>query len=150
MIPRRNLIGLPAAGAMMGLLGSSDVDAAPAAQQQLTDRSLDGNVRAIESVRDEARGLRDEMRNEQSFAEIRRIRDAQKEYLRVNLKWPDFIEVGVDVWLSIHDWHIKWQQPLALGRDAGGRYTLVHLSTVLILRADLQPGFIGLPFDNPR
>ena len=83
------------------------------------------------------------------FTDIKRIRRPEGA-LRINNKLPDFIEVGVDVWFSVHDWHIKWQQPMTLGRDAGGRYTVVLLSTVMILRADMVPGYIGLPFDNPR
>ena len=142
MIPRRQLLGLPAVGGLLGLFGARAAAADPlAAAQQLTDRSMDGIVRAIES-------LRDEMRSERSFTEIRRIRDAQKEHLRVNTKLPDFIEVGMDVWFGIHDWHIKWQQPMSLGRDAGGRYTIVLLQTVVILRTDMMPSYIGVPFDG--
>jgi len=142
MIPRRQLLGVPAVGGMLGLFGPGEAEAAPAqAAQQLTDRSLDGIVRAIDS-------LRNEMRTERGFVEIQPIREAQKSYLRVNGKLPDFIEVGLDVWFAIYDWHIRWQQPLSLGRDAVGRYTLVLLQTLVILRTDMPPTHIGIPYDS--
>jgi len=145
MIPRRHLLGFPALGGMLALLEPREAEAAPLADapQQLTDRSLDGLVRAIDSVRDE-------MRTERTFAELQRVRTAQKDHLRINAKLPDFIELGVDVWFEIYDWHIRWQQPLTLGRDAGGRYTMVLIQTLLILRSDFLASYVGVPFDNPR
>lgn len=142
MIPRRTLLGLPALGGVAGLLASGErTSAAPAdGEPQLTDRSLEGIVRAIE-------GLRSELASEREFTELRKIRDLQKEHLRLNAKLPDFIDVGSNIWFGVHDWHIKWQQPLSIGRDAAGRYTLVVLSTVLVLRTDLQPNDVGVPYD---
>jgi hypothetical protein len=141
MIPRRALLGIPALGGVAGLFAASTVaDAAPADAAELTDRSLDPIVRAIDS-------LRGEVAREREFSEIKRIRDLQKEYLRVNAKLPDFIEVGTTVWFDVHDWHIRWQQPMSLARDAAGRYTIVLLHTVVILRTDLQPTDVGIPYD---
>ena len=48
----------------------------------------------------------------------------------------------------MHDWHIRWQQPLTIGRDTNGRYTLLLMQTVVILRTDAQPTYIGLPYDQ--
>jgi hypothetical protein len=48
----------------------------------------------------------------------------------------------------VHDWHIRYDQPLVLGRTGDGRYTIKLLETTVILRAEAAPGFIGLPFDN--
>jgi hypothetical protein len=144
MIPRRYVLGSGVLGGVVGLLATNDAGAAPgAAQQQLTDRSFDGMVRAIESVRDE-------MRTDRSFQEIQSVRAVQRTYLRDRGKLPDFIEVGQEIWFGIHDWHIRWQQPLALGRDGSGRYTLVLLQTVLILRTDMLPGYVGDPYDKQQ
>jgi hypothetical protein len=127
---------------MLGMLGLSDAEAdpMPAGQQQLADRSVD-IARAIDS-------LRLEMRTERTFVEIQPVRELQKSHLRVNGKLPDYIEVGLDVWFAIYDWHIRWQQPLSVGRDVVGRYTLVLLQTLVVLRTDVLPTHIGIPYDS--
>jgi hypothetical protein len=81
-------------------------------------------------------------------AEIAAVRDAQKTFLRANGKFPDFIDVGLDVWLAAHDWHVRWQQPLSLGRDAQGRYTVTLLGTTLVMRIDATANFVGIPYDG--
>ena len=142
MIARRRLLGSGVLGGVVGLLGDDRADAVPgAAQQQLTERSFDGILRAVDAVRDE-------MRTERTFQEIQPVRALQRTYLRDNGKLPDFVEVGLDVWFAVHDWHIRWQQPMTLGRDGSGRYTLVLLQTAVILRTDLQPGYVGIPYDR--
>ena len=83
-----------------------------------------------------------------SFVEIASIRQKQVEYLRATNKFPDFIDVGLDVWFSVHDWHIKHLQPITLGRDAGGRYTVTLLATTLVLKTDADRNFISIPYDN--
>ena len=70
------------------------------------------------------------------------------EYLKANNKIPDFIDVSVDVWMSVYDWHVRLQQPLTLGRDSTGRYTLMLGFTALVLRPDVAPNFISAPYDK--
>ena len=69
-------------------------------------------------------------------------------FLRGNGKLPDYIEVGTGLWFAAHDWHIRWQQPITMGRDAIGRVTLLLLSTLLMLRHDAQGNFMSLPYDQ--
>jgi hypothetical protein len=64
--------------------------------------------------------LRRDLREQRSFPEITAIRDAQKQILRGNGKFPDFVDVGVDVWFQVHDWHIRWQVPMQQSRDPQG------------------------------
>ncbi len=119
------------------------VPTAAAAEQQLSDRAVTEIVQAIHA-------LRTELQTQRSFPEIQQVREAQKIFLRGNAKFPDYLDVGVDVWLSIYDWHIRWQQPLSVGRDPAGRYTLPLMGTQLIMRLDTLPNYIGLPYDNTR
>jgi hypothetical protein len=112
-----------------------------AAGQGLSERSARELVDAL-------RAIRSELNDQREFSEIRRVREAQKQFLRSNAKFPDFIEVGIDVWLAAYDWHIKWQQPAAVGRDAANRYTLTMLGTTLIMRTDAEAGYVGLPYDT--
>lgn len=144
MIPRRNLVTGGLVGGVLGALGGADdADAAPAAVAgaDVTDEMVARIVAAIAGLRTEVQALK-------GFPEIAPVRDAQLTHLRANGKFPDYLELGTTLWYSVHDWHIRWQQPLTLGRDNLGRYTLLFSQTVLIMRADAIPTFMGVPYDN--
>lgn len=129
-------------GSIVGALGGVGVVGAGSAQA-----SAQGNERAIERVGDAIQALRTEWRDERQFPELAPIRAAQKSHLRSNGKFPDFLDVGVDVWFQVHDWHVRWQHPMAQGRDAQGRLTLQLQGTQIILRPDALANFVGLPYD---
>ena len=138
MIPRRDLL---AAGVLGGLLGGGTTAGAQQQQQHSYEEELRAVAEAIERVRSELGAQR-------AFGEIEGIREAQKGFLRANSKLPDFIDVGIDVWFDAYDWLVRWQQPLVIGRDSVGRYTLVLLQTTVILRPELASRAIGLPYDS--
>jgi hypothetical protein len=135
MIPRRELLG---SGLMGGVLGAF---AEPEAQRAGDNLDVTQIVRALND-------LRSEVRNQRLFSEIAAVREAQIMFLRSNGKLPDFIDVGSDIWFAVHDWHIRWQQPLNITRDATGRLILLLLSTQLILRPETQPNYVSLAYDN--
>jgi hypothetical protein len=60
---------------------------------------------------------------------------------------PDFLEVGANPWFALYDWHVRWQQELTVQRDGQGRYTILFMGTTVILRADSQDAFVGMPYD---
>jgi len=78
---------------------------------------------------------------------VARIRQQQHTWMRSTQKYPDFIEIGLDVWDNIYDWHVVHQQPLNLTRTSDGRYTMVFMYTTLLLRPDQAPDFVGFAFD---
>ena len=143
MIPRRNLVTGGLVGGVLGALGGGDdAAAAPAAPGgDVNDEMVSKIVAAIGGLRTELQGLR-------GFPEIAPVRDAQVTHLKANGKLPDYIEVGTSVWYAVHDWHIRWQQPLNIGRDNVGRYTLLFGQTYLIMRVDAAANFMGVPYDN--
>ena len=145
MIRRRNLLTGGVVGSLLGVIsGVADAEplAQPAAAQQ---RAVDHGDELIAGAIAE---LQNELRNQRAFSEIAPVRDAQKQFLRANGKFPDYIEVGSDLWFAIHDWHIRWQQPMTLGRDALGRYTIALNQTAVIMRPESAPTFMSLPYDN--
>jgi hypothetical protein len=140
MIPRRNLMTGGPVGGVLGVLGgSADADAAPAAGADVTEDMVSKVVAAIT-------GLRTEIQAWKTFSEIAPIREAQLTNLRTNGKFPDYMEIGASQWFAVHDWHIRWQQPLNIGRDNPGRYTLLFGQTYLILRVDAAPNFLGVSY----
>ena len=136
---RREVLG---GGVLAGVLGALGAEgSAQAAQRRPDAADVDQIVDAINRLRETVAGLR-------TFPEINPIRDAQRTFLRANLKMPDFIEVGSGPWFSLYDWHVRWQQQLNLGRDAQGRYTILFMGTTVILRADSPDSFMSLPYDT--
>jgi hypothetical protein len=147
MIPRRQMLTAGLLGGAIGALADA-VDGAPAEPAALQSGSGSGSERATRDIAETLRRIRDDLQAVQNFPDIRAIRDAQRTYLRANGRFPDHLEVGIDVWFAAHDWHVKWQQPLTLGRDPANRYTIAVLATTVIMRTDMTPDFVGLPYDN--
>ena len=79
--------------------------------------------------------------------ELARIREQQRIFLRASQKFPDFIEIGVRVWESVYDWHVRHQQPLAISLNAEGRYTMAVALTTLVLRPEFMDSYVGNGFD---
>jgi hypothetical protein len=139
MLARRRMLGTTLFG---GLLGAT-IPAAAEAGGQTSDRQVTEVVDALREIR---KAL--ESQPQASFAEIAGVRQKQVDYLKATNKFPDFIDVGLDVWFAVHDWHIKHLQQMVLGRDSSGRYTITLLSTQLVMRPDLVPTFISAAYDN--
>jgi len=140
MIDRRQVLTM---GGLLGALapGGSPEEGVGGGVAQLSDRSAQDVISAIKAIGDRISA-------QQSFAEIVPIRKSQESFLRANGKFPDYMDVALDIWTNVYDWHVRLQQPLVLGRDATGRYTMMLGFTALVLRHDAAPNFIGIPYDN--
>ena len=138
MIDRRQLFTV---SGLLGALGPARGDDAAYGLGQLSPQAAQDLVNALKEIRTTiAAG--------ESFAEILPLRSRQVDFVKAQGRFPDFIDVSADVWFAVHDWHVRFQQPLVLGRDATGRYTLMLGFTALVLRPDVVAGFISTPYDN--
>jgi hypothetical protein len=140
MIDRRQLL---TASGLLGALAPAEktADAAIGAGQQLSPQAAQDIVNGLKDIRTAiAVGP--------SFTEIMPVRVRQMDYVKANGKFPDFIDVGIDVWYAVHDWHIRLQQQLVFGRDGVGRYTMMLGFTALVLRPDSAATYISTPYDN--
>ena len=70
------------------------------------------------------------------------LRRQQRAFLKSHQKYPDFVEVGVDVWRSVQ-WHVKNQQPLVARMMADGRHAITFMFTTVIMRADQPDTYVG-------
>jgi hypothetical protein len=113
-----------------------------------SDQSGQTSDRLMMEVVDALKEIKKSLDIPHTFTEIAGIRQKQLDYLKATNKFPDFIDVGLDVWFAVHDWHIKHLQQMVLGRDGSGRYTITLMSTQLVMRPDLVPTFISAPYDN--
>jgi len=138
---RRELLGGAVLGGLSNALSGTTVAAEPAAGAAMQSRDdMAPVVRAIDA-------LRQELARQRLFTEIANIRDIQIRYLIANGKFPDFLEVGTDVWFQVHDWHVRWNQPLSVGRDLQNRPTIIFMATTIVMRPE-QKDFVGIPYDN--
>jgi hypothetical protein len=78
---------------------------------------------------------------------VARVRKQQHIWIASTRKYPDFIEVGLDVWDNVYDWHVTYQQTVNMARLSDGRYTMTFMFTTLLLRPDQSPDFVSYPFD---
>jgi hypothetical protein len=144
MIDRRQLL------TMGGILGALAPAREPGAGGESTAFGA-GQSLSPQATQDIVNGLKDiksAIAAGPSFTEIMAVRTKQMEFVKAQGKFPDFIDVGIDVWYAVHDWHIRLQQQLIFGRDAVGRYTLMLGFTALVLRPDSIPSYISTPYDS--
>jgi cystathionine beta-lyase family protein involved in aluminum resistance len=139
MVQRRELVG---GGLVAGLatLVASGAEAAPALDDEQTARALNELRETFE--RQSAQVYSGKWRG------ISRVRHEQRTWLKATRKYPDFLEVGLDVWDNVYDWHVAYQQPLNVRQLADGRYAMAVMFTTLLLRPDQSPDFVGYPFDT--
>lgn len=137
MIPRRSLLAF---GGLLGVAPSENGGATGEAQD-VSQRDVQDVVKSLDSIRGE-------LARAQTFGELAQLREQQRQYLRTHARFPDFIEVGVDVWFTVYDWHVKRLQPMTIGRDKDGRYTIMLMFTTLIMRPDLMLNYVGPPYDK--
>jgi hypothetical protein len=146
MVHRRSVITGTMLGGALSALTTPAEAVGNEAGGQASDRLA--SDRLVEDIAKAVRDVRNEIAHQNTFWEIAAVRDQQRTFLRANGKFPDFIEVGSDVWQQVYDWHVRFQQPIALGRTAEGRYTILLLATNVVMRPDMAAGFVGLPYDN--
>ena len=138
MVPRRDLVGGgmiagPAALVSPGAAAAAEGDAQSAA--------------AINQLRETFERQLDDVYTSR-WSGVSRVRQQQRTWMSATHKYPDFIEIGLDVWDDVYDWHVVFQQPLNVTRLGDGRYAMTFMFTTLLLRPEQAPNFVGHPFDG--
>jgi hypothetical protein len=139
MVERRDVIGGGLAAGLVAAFGG------PAGAQARRDPTEDV---AELKVADAIDKLRQSIEHQHESAEVSQIRSQQRTFLKANQKFPDFIDVGIDVWERIEDWHVKTRQPLTIVRTNDGRYAMTFLTTTLILQPQQVGAYISWGYDN--
>jgi len=138
---RRAVVGGSLLASLSTLLSPANADAASAAAADLegVSDSIDQLRRTVE------RQFANVYTNR--WEGVARIRQQQHTWMRSSQRYPDFIEIGLDVWDNLYDWHVVHQQPINMTRTSDGRYAMVFMFTTLLLRPDQAPDFVGFAFD---
>jgi hypothetical protein len=136
MVQRRTLVG----GGVVAGLTALMAPEAEAAQQRDNSEVVS---RAVQELRDTL-----ESHFSGPWLPIARVRQQQRIWLQANHRYPEFIEIGVEIWESLYDWHVRFQQPVNMARTTDGRYVMSYMFTTFILRPDAMANYIGSPFDS--
>ncbi len=139
---RRHLVG---GGLIAGLASLVATDSSDAASQ----RGNDGDQLVASTINDLRRTFERQFDATQTLPwhGVTQIREQQRIFIKASQKYPDFMEVGIQVWESVYDWHVRHLQPVTMTRTTDGRYTMMFMFTTLLLRPDLDSSFIGVGFD---
>jgi hypothetical protein len=127
-----------------GLFGLTALLGAGGGAAQATPRA--DNQEVVRAI-DELRGVL-ESRLAPPFIELTEIRQQQRMFLKASQKFPEFIEIGINIWDRLYDWHVRHQQPLNIGRRDDGRYAMTFMFTTLVLRPEQSENYVGFAYDE--
>lgn len=141
MISRREMV---TAGVLGTLAGTPEE--AVAAQDE-------GTARAVGQVTETLRNINTTLDYglvgpNVAFGFMSDIRSRYTTHVRSAGKFPDFLEIGVDVFYQVYDWHVRHNQQIQITRVAEQRFAIQWMFTQLILRWEQDPKYIGVPFDR--
>jgi len=142
MVERRQLVGGGIVASLTALMGESSASAAAAVSED--SLQISGS---IDQLRKTLEGQFDQTYTS-LWRGVARVRQQQRTWMKSTMKFPDFIEIGIDVWDNLYDWHAAHQQPVSMGRAADGHYTMTFMFTTLVLRPEQTPDYVGFPFDS--
>ena len=148
MIGRRTVLSGTALGSALAALTTQP---APGARGegavQTNSERVDVNI-DTSAITSSINALRTEVTRQDTFWEIEPVREPMKAFLRQTGKYPDYIEVGTDIWHQVYDWHVRYQQPLTVTRGPEARYAILLYSTQVIMRTELAASYVGQGYDN--
>lgn len=132
-VTRRHLV-LGAMAAAGATAAEAEAEAARLAVSQTNDAGATLSV---------LRDMADQLRVEGDPPALSQIRTSQRSFLRANQRYPEYIEVGVEVWEQMYDWHVHTGQALQIGVLGDGRYGMATLQSTLVLHIGASPPYVG-------
>jgi len=136
MLSRRELI---AGGAAI-----TQSRAAEAVAGQRDSGGNDATATELRSIRDVLAALQ----NKAATPTVNQIRDRQRNFLRLNQRFPECVDVGIRVWERMQDWHIENGRVLTIQRAGDGRWQMDFILSVLVLKHELPENEVGQPYDR--
>ena len=139
MVERRDVIG---GGLVAGLAAAFGAPAGGQTKRDAADDAAD--TKTAEAVD----RLRQSLEHEHESGDVTQIRAQQRTFLRANQKFPDYMDVGIDVWERMYDWHVRTRQTLNIVRTPDNRYGMVFGATTLLLVPQQTGNYISWGYDN--
>jgi hypothetical protein len=138
MISRREVV-------TAGVLGTLAGSTAEAAQDDA------GIIRALNNIQQELQrmsGVVDASSRVTTGNYLGEIRSRFTIHLRSAGKFPDFMEIGIDPFYEVYDWHVRHQQQIQITRISEQRFSVQWMFTQLIVRFEQDPKYLGVPYDR--
>ena len=131
-----------------GMLGSLATASPAMAEIQQDVQALKEGFKSIEDAlkslsRSTDQGLRG---NSMDFGHLSTVKDKISRFARLSGKFPDFCDIGLDVFYDVYDWHVRQQQQINVVRLADQRVAIQFMFTQLILRWENEPNYVGTPY----
>ena|ERR1041385_5902575 len=139
MLERRDLLGGSLAAGLAAAFGGS-----PPEQARPDPTDTAAELKIAEAIDK----LRVSIERHDEVPDVSLIRAQQRTFLKANQKFPEFIDVGIDVWERMHDWHVRNRQPLTLIRTNDGRYGMAFGVTTLLLMPEQVGAYISWGYDS--
>lgn len=148
MLTRRDAV---AATVFAGIgAATARADAAPPPETSASAVQDDAALKGVlQEIRDELRAWKREALSCRMpmCGGLSAIRSNQRQFLKSNQKYPDYMEVGINVWDEIIDWHVRTLRQVETSQRPDGRYTIPFLHTTIVLRIDYGDDQVGLGYD---
>ena len=132
MLSRRELI---AGGAGIHLARGD----AAAAQNEAEIRALRADIQGIRSIL---------TANPVTTNTVITLRERQRQFYRLNQRFPECIDIGINIWEQMQDWHIRNLRPLNINRGGDGNWQMDFILTVLVLKHNLGDNEISQAYDR--
>ena len=142
MISRREVV-------TAGVLGTlATANSAEAGQSAAEIQAMKEGLRAVE---DKLEGMRSALSeglrgNSMNYGGVGAVKDKVHRFARLSGKFPDFCEIGLDIFYDVYDWHVRQQQEIRITRIADNRIAILFMFTQLILRWENEPNYVGTPY----
>jgi hypothetical protein len=143
MISRREMVTAGVLGTLTGTPGEA----------MAAERQDEGTARAVSQATAALRDIETTLENgligpNTAYGFLYDIRSRYTTHIRSAGKFPDFLEIGIDVFYQVYDWHVRHNQQIQITRVAEQRFAIQWMFTQLILRWEQDPKYIGVPFDR--
>ena len=141
MISRREVV----TAGMLGTLATASP--AIAEIQQDVQALKDGFTKVEDAMRSLQRATDEGLRgNSMNYGGVGSVSDKIKRFARLSGKFPDFCDIGLDIFYDVYDWHVRQQQQINIVRLSDQRIAIQFMFTQLILRWENEPNYVGTPY----
>jgi len=142
MISRREVV-------TAGVLGTlATANPSETAQSSSDVQALKEGFKSLEDkVGDLKTSLEQGLRgNSMNYGHVGAVKDKISRFARLSGKFPDFCDIGIDVFYDVYDWHVRQQQQINIVRMSDQRIAIQFMFTQLLLRWENEPTYIGTPY----
>jgi hypothetical protein len=146
MISRREVVTAGVLGSLTGSAATADASQGGGQDDAQTRAVLNRMVNEIQRINTTLeQGLRGPGLEAGPIGDVR---GRLTLHLRAAGKFPDFMEIGTNIFYAVYDWHVRHAQQIQITRIADQRFAIQFMFTQLIVRWEQDANYLGTPFDR--